>query len=488
MKKVLKKLTLIFIITFLLITSFVISFGMQFNINSQEANKEYKNKDFAINGIDNIFFTFHDELFFNGENTEISNEQKNFNNYLVIGVSIALIIYWIILLILFEKEEPCDFTYENIDDITTLKKYNPMIAGCLVDNRQVLPRDVMAVVLNLIHKEHILMEMIPNTSGGKDDYIYMISENKEKNGRLDEIELYVLNWIFGFYEEEKVDLIKKLKELSKRKDFLKNMNKLNNMAEEKLHKLGANIPNFPKKLRILNVILALFTISLSTIHIINNGINVQIYQSTIWLLLFIIGCVFLVVPVIALAIHLILFLIVLLKKFIKSTTDRYSGKKITQMSAVVLTFMTIIIAIVFAFVPDKYICLDLFMIGMAILIVKTDNLMTKHSKEILNDYYALNEIKYRIEEYSLIKNEQINYIKLWDEYFVYAVAFGIPIPVVNKLRVPHKEDEDFSYLAKSETLYYTCKAYLEVMWDMNFKNKKSTFDLTNLFEKSNSLN
>ena len=84
------------------------------------------------------------------------------------------------------------------------------------------------------------------------------------------------------------------------------------------------------------------------------------------------------------------------------------------------------------------------MIGMALLIVKTDNLMTKHSKEALNDYYALQEIKYNIEEYSLIKDEQINYIKLWDEYLVYAVAFGIPIQIVNKLKETHQEDEDIN--------------------------------------------
>ena len=176
-----------------------------------------------------------------------------------------------------------------------------------------------------------------------------------------------------------------------------------------------------------------------------------------------------------------LLLIVLLKKLIKSQAEKYSGKKIVSMSLMLLIFISIFVGIVYMIVPNKYICLDIFMIGMALLIVRTDNLMTKHSKQALNDYYALQEIKYKIEEYSLIKDEQINYIKLWDEYLIYAVAFGIPIQIVNKLKETYQEDEDIEYLAKCENLYYICKAYLEVMWDMEFKERKSWFSVKELF-------
>ena len=81
----------------------------------------------------------------------------------------------------------------------------------------------------------------------------------------------------------------------------------------------------------------------------------------------------------------------------------------------------------------------------------------------------------------MIKDEQINYIKLWDEYLIYAVAFGIPIQIVNKLKETYQEDEDIEYLAKCENLYYICKAYLEVMWDMEFKERKSWFSVKELF-------
>ena len=80
-----------------------------------------------------------------------------------------------------------------------------------------------------------------------------------------------------------------------------------------------------------------------------------------------------------------------------------------------------------------------------------------HSKEILNDYYSLQKIKYKIAEYSLIKDEQINYSKLWDEYLIYAVAFGIPIQIVNKLKETNQEDKDIEYLANELAFYLSRK-------------------------------
>ena len=479
------KLKMFFKLFIILVSIFFINcYTNIFNVYAYGTNeqvKQYRTSKFDI--LDTISLIFQDELYFDGENSNVSQEQKNFNNNIVLGISIFLIVYWIILLLIFEKEDIYNYTYENIDDIETLKKYNPLIAGCLTDNREVLPRDILAVILNLIRKDYINLKMIPNLKNGKENYIYMISENKSKIENLDRIESYILSWIFGFYEEKEVDLLKKMKELSKRKDFLKKLNNLNNLAKTELHTIGANIPKVPLLLRITNIFVFIFTIFVSTIHIINNGINIQIYQSTIWLFLLITSIVIFIIPIIALGIHLILMLIILLKKFIKSTAEKYSGKKIVEMSALIILFTFLIIAIIYAVVPNKYICLDILMMSISFLIMRTDNLMTKHSKEILNDYYALNEIKYRIENYSLIKDEQINYIKIWDEYLIYAVTFGIPISIVNKLKSNYKENEDLAYLAKCENLYYICKAYLEVMWDMKFKKGLNIFSVENPFKQ-----
>ena len=479
MKKYIK--IIITIITlFILISSLKVEAVNNEITNKNEKEDIYESKSFNIAGLGILF---QDKEYFNAENNNITAEEKKDNNIIIGAICGNLVIYWLILLFIFEKEDTYDYTYEKTDDIEILKRYNPMLAGCLVDNRQVLARDVTAVVLNLIQKQALNMEMIPNVEG-KDTYTYIISENRESTAKLDEIEEYVLNWLFGFYEQKEVDLIKKLKEISKRKDFLKHLQQLNRMTQSKLNNMGANINKVPLFVRIANMFLVLFSVIMATIHIANNGLNIHIYESTIFFIILVaIGIIF-ILPVVALIIHMILFLIVLIKRFIKSQAEKYSGKQIVDTSALILISMFIFILLVYIIVPNKYICLDIFMIGMSILIVKTDNLMTKHNKEILNDYYALQEIKYRISEYSLIKDEQINYMKLWEEYLVYAVAFGIPIQIVNKLKDTYQEDEDIEYLMKCENLYYICKAYLEVMWDMEFKEQKNSFNLAELFNTS----
>ena len=469
MKNILKKICISFVV------SICLFIGMS---NIKAAQEQYEEKSIDILG---LTIWYQDKVYFDGENDIVTQEQKDTNNILAGGTCIFLVIYWIVLLFLFEKEESYDYTYENADDLETLKKYNPMVAGCLVDNRQVLARDVTAVVLNLIQKDILHMEMKP-TLKGKENYTYMISRNREANiNDLDEIERYVLSWLFGYYEQEEIDLIQKLKEISKRKDFIKNLKKLDRMTQKKLNSIGANIKSVPSFIRKANIILLVIVCIMAVIHIVNNGLDIRIYESTLFILGIVAVGIIIILPVVALAIHLLLLLIVLLKKLIKSQAEKYSGKKIVSMSLMLLIFISIFVGIVYMIVPNKYICLDIFMIGMALLIVRTDNLMTKHSKQALNDYYALQEIKYKIEEYSLIKDEQINYIKLWDEYLIYAVAFGIPIQIVNKLKETYQEDEDIEYLAKCENLYYICKAYLEVMWDMEFKERKSWFSVKELF-------
>lgn len=470
MRRVFKKVSILFIMC---ISLFI-------GVSTAKA----KRQEYIQNSIDlfGITIWYTDKVYFDGENNEVTQEQKDINNIVTTAMSIFLVIYWIVLLLLFEKEELYDYTYENADELETLKKYNPMLAGCFVDNRQVLARDVTAVVLNLIQKDILKMEMKP-TMEGNDTYNYIISKNKGVDTtNLDEIEKYILNWLFGYYEQEEVDLIEKLKEISKRKDFIKHIKKLDIMTQKKLNSLGANIKSVPGFIRKANVILLIMVCIMSVIHIANNGLNIHIYESTLFIMGFIAVGVIFILPVVALIIHLLLLSIVLLKKLIKSQAEKYSGKKIVSMSLLILIFLAIFIGIIYLVVPNKYICLDIFMIGMSILIVRTDNLMTKNSKEALNDYYALQEIKYKISEYSLIKEEQINYMKLWDEYLIYAVAFGIPIQIVNKLKETHKEDEDIKYLLKSENLYYICKAYLEVMWDMEFKERKNIFSVKKIFE------
>lgn len=471
MKKIIKILLISILLIFLSI-NIVVAYNEK-NYNNHRENENSIIREYLIK-------LFRGREIFSSESLEVSQVEKDRNNVVVGTFGVALIIYWIILIVIFEKEDMYEYkATEKLDDIELFEKYNPMLAGALAQNRQVLPRDLTAIILNLIHKKAINMRMTPNLDvKQKEQYIYMISENKEEIHKLDNIEKYVLNWLFGFYEDDEVDLIKKLKQLSKSKDFSKNIKKLNEMTQRKLNKLGANICRVPFVLRIVNVFLIIISIFTTVVHIMNNGLDIHIYMSTILVAIFVLIFIIMITPVIAVVMHILLLLMLLCKKYLKLKIENYSGKEIVSTSVITIMLMIIILVIAYFIVQYKYICLDIFIIFMSMLIIKTDHLMLKNNKEIMQDYYALQEIKTRIEEYSLIKEHQINYIELWEQYLVYAVAFGIPIEIVNKLNGTYKEDKDIRYMMEAEALYYVCKAYLEVMCEMKFDNKRKLFNLS----------
>ena len=326
------------------------------------------------------------------------------------------------------------------------------------------------------------MEMLKNKQGVEETYTYMISENKDRKDKLDKIETYIMNWIFGVLEDKKVNLVKKMEELPRKKDFCKKLKKLDKIAENELHKIGANMPKVPYVLRAINIVAMIFTILISAVHILNNGVSIQIYQSTVLVALFILAFALLLVPISILLINITFIIVMFIKKTIKVNVENYSGKKIIQMSILILIMLALILGIVYLIIPDKYICLDILMVGISILIVKTDNLMTKHNKEILEDYYRLNEVKCQIEEYSFIKDEQINYMELWDEYYIYAVAFGIPIPTVKRLKIVNTEDINISGIVVCQNFYNASKAYLDLILSLGYEKKNYYSEVKDLFD------
>ena len=67
------------------------------------------------------------------------------------------------------------------------EKYNPLIAGCIQGNREILSRDILAVILGLINKKIIKLEFLTNSTQTKDAYKYYIEKNPEKENEMDEI-------------------------------------------------------------------------------------------------------------------------------------------------------------------------------------------------------------------------------------------------------------------------------------------------------------
>ena len=86
MRRILKRtLILIFV---LLIAISTVSFGLEVDVSGMQKEKRYRIKEFNFFGIKLLY---GDEMFFSGENDNVSAKQKNTNNIMIAGISLALV-------------------------------------------------------------------------------------------------------------------------------------------------------------------------------------------------------------------------------------------------------------------------------------------------------------------------------------------------------------------------------------------------------------
>ena len=86
-----------------------------------------------------------------------------------------------------KKDKKYVTAYTGEDEL--FKKYNPLIAGCIQGSRDVLARDIIAVILNLIDKKLIKMEILPSARTNE-SYTYILSRPSAK----EETEMFSRFW------------------------------------------------------------------------------------------------------------------------------------------------------------------------------------------------------------------------------------------------------------------------------------------------------
>ena len=161
-------------------------------------------------------------------------------------------------------------------------------------------------------------------------------------------------------------------------------------------------------------------------------------------------------------------------KSIEEMSEKHTGRNLISKSISIIIATILLMGIVLLLPIDTYLVYDVLIIGMAFLVTQTDDFMLKHSKKILLDYYNLKRIENKIQEYSIIKEKNIEYIKLWDKYYSYSVALGIPIEVDKEAYINYNIDTNLIINKYDiQGIYYVCKNYLEIMWDFEFDNEKS---------------
>lgn len=408
------------------------------------------------------------------------NKSENLGNgglstTLVVIFTIFLAIYWIVLLVIFEREDKYEGT-NYLKDEEIFQKYNPLLAGCISQNRDVLSRDIIAVIINLSNKGIVKLDILKDAET-KNGYKYMLYRIKDKEYLMDDVEKEIHSIIFEFVqkESEEVDLVQKLKDMPKIEETYKKFNGLNYIAKAELNKHGANRQSVPMAFRIYNIFMFMVAIVLCIYNINEACLDIKITVSTVLWCFLIIALMLMSIPLIIALCYLVLKVIGYTKKGINKINElKLNGQKIVSTSVSII-LSTIILNIVTALVTHNiYLVLDEILLSISYLVMRTDNLMLKNDTKILSEYASVRALEEKLENYTTLSEKNIEQIVLWKEYIAYAISFGISTDIINYLDGLKKEDKLIQELKNYDLLYYSCKNYLEVFFGFNFNNKKKS--------------
>jgi uncharacterized membrane protein len=338
-------------------------------------------------------------------------------------------------MLIFEKDKK--YMVSNIDEDELFEKYNPMLAGCIQGSRTILARDIIAVILELINKKYIQLDIL-NKAEKKENYTYIIRKNKNTETKMDSMEKYVYDWVFYFKEQEVLE--DRLKEMPKEKKANKKFKELNGLVEMNLETRGANQAKVPLIVRGFNIFLFILSIVLIAKHIMFNGYQIYADTENIGIAIFI-GLLFAYFPLTLGLLYIPLNLIVIVRHKINKIVQRVSGQKIVTTTISLIVIFGIIIALTAVFASQKYIIADEFLICIATILILTDNLMLKNNAIMIEDYSKLNTLKYKIQNYSMMEDRDIEQITLWERYLSYAVSFGLANKIMKRIKGLDLDDD-----------------------------------------------
>ena len=398
------------------------------------------------------------ELIYNQEQeiAKISDAKQSYTRRIYI-LGLILLVYWVVLLVKYENDKKHQIV--NIKEEELFEKYNPMLAGCLQGSRDILARDIIAVILNLIDKKNIELD-IKNTLEGKENYRYFINKVPSKEQEMDEIERYVYNWIFA--GSGAVNLADALERLTEDERANEKFKKLNQMVHNRLNEKGANLRGVPKMLTIFNTILFIASIYISIKHVLFRGLEIY---SDIDILMSILIIGFSILPFAMALLYIPLYLIVAIRQKVTQLIHKITGQRVVTTAVTIIAISLIIIMLTASLTnpSNRYIIADEILICVALLIMLTDNVMLKNRVDMIEDYCKVNGLKEKIENYTMMEDRDIEQVELWGKYLSYAVSFGIASKISKRIKGLHIDDDILDlinynieqYVISDYSLFYT---------------------------------
>lgn len=350
------------------------------------------------------------------EEKEIAVNRDKINNltFVAIILTVILIVYWVVLLFIYEKDKR--YVISNINEEELFKKYNPLLAGCIEETRDILSRDIIAVILNLINKGNIKLE-IKNKMAKEGFYKYIIKKVPDKENEMDKIEKFIYNWVLN---SDEVILENRLREIPRDKNANHMFKLLNNISKGELKKIGANSITVPPLLRALNVIILIGMILFVIYHITVLSSTIIAFDSLVSLIWVISPYILIICPSL---ITIIINVVIKIRHLVTKNVQKITGQRVVSTTLTMIILTAIVMIITAIIIKERSILFDELIISIAVLIVLTDNLMMKNSPQIAEDYSRLKELKEKLEN-TLLAERDIEYIYLWNQYLAYAVSFG----------------------------------------------------------------
>ncbi len=388
-------------------------------------------------------------------------------NIIAIIITSALVLYWAYLLIKYEKEVvylPYDF-----DELSILEKYNPMIAACIAQNRDMHPRDILAVLIDLVSMKVLEMDTIKSVSPstGKVLITYKLKKNEkffksfDNIEKLDDIQRNVIDIFFS--STDSINLESKLNRIKTDKVLALKIQRLDEMVTAKLESIGANFIKIPTWLLAVNNII--FAVCMIFIFIVI-GFNITLNFATMSTTREQIGdntttfaTIFGIIAIFALPLLMyivlgILKLVNFIKKIFSKIAFKLTSQKITQSIISQVILFIIIFILEFVFFRQSYVIICTFLFMIALMIILTDNLMSSHSLRIRNDFFYLKAIQDKIENGSLLEDKNVEDNILWGKYLSFAIALGVG-DVANFVKFIPSFDYFEECIEKFENIYDT---------------------------------
>ena len=358
----------------------------------------------------NILFNINTKIN-NTINSEYINEEtlKEIEEYSYINGKIPLLIALVIISILIFT---ISFAINRKEKINTYRRETlnlvpPIIAEAIIDGKIGLKELIMTTIIDLnirgnikiINNDILELVSLDNLEGYERDIVELLFKNKI-------IKLSDINNIFA--KSNKETLV-----------FTEKINKIKDLLLEKIFEMNI----FSGELTIVNKIIQLFAILMSLNLPLIFWKNISgLEQLIIFINIFVIVCY--------------------IKKNKNKTTmqeeiiENYGGKSRSNAELITICIGILCMTIATSIDVAKY-HLVFFIITILTFVL---NLYTAHQSQAValtkngkKEQVKLMELKNYINEYSLIKNRDLESVIIWDEYLAYATAFGIPNKVTDRI-------------------------------------------------------